>query len=66
MTGPSNETESDDMTSRGLTVRWKAEDWRSIEEAIRALNVRDKSDITPTDFIRMSARRFAAEILAAA
>lgn len=62
MTTPSNETEGD----RGLTVRWKADDWRSIEDAIRALNDRDKSDLTPTDFIRMSTRRFAAEILSAA
>ena len=62
MGSPGNDGAEQD---RGLTVRWKAEDWHAIEEAVRAINERDHSDLTPTDFIRMATRRFAAEVVAA-
>lgn len=57
---------TDHEQDRGLTIRWKPDDWRAIEEGTRAINERDHTDHTPTDFIRMAARKLAAEVLAPA
>jgi hypothetical protein len=64
MTLPGNTDHDDDLKAR--TIRWKPEDWQAIEDATRALNERDHSDLTPTDFIRMGARKLAAEVLSPA
>jgi hypothetical protein len=64
MTSPGNTEHEQEL--RALTVRWKPDDWRAIEEATKALNERDHSDLTPTDFIRMASRKLAAEIVSAA
>jgi len=64
MTLPGNTEHEQDR--KALTVRWMPDDWRAIEDAIRALNERDHSELTPTDFIRMASRKLAAEILSPA
>lgn len=48
-----------------ITVRWSDDDLEGIEELARRRNERDHSDLTPTDIIRMAARKLIAEELGA-
>lgn len=57
-----NETEPSKV---GLTVQWNGEDLPTFERAAEVLSAREHGNYNKADIIRMGARRFAAEILAA-
>jgi len=50
----------------GLTVLFRESDLEEFEKAAEAYSVKEHGDFSKTDIIRMGARRFAADILAAA
>jgi hypothetical protein len=64
MTDTRNET-TETAPKPGLTVQWGETDLPTFQKAAEVLSAREHGDYTKTDIIRMGARRFAAEILAA-
>lgn len=62
MSDARNETERDKV---GLTVQWNGDDLPTFERAAEVLSAREHGNYNKADIIRMGARRFAADILAA-